>query len=173
VLLVRPLLGVRRQEVLRYLAAIGQDFRTDATNADPRFTRNRLRHEMLPLLRAEFNAEVDAALLRLAQQADESQRLIATLAEKLFHRAVTVSKSQVQIDSRQLAAEPPLLVREACKLAWTAAGWPLQKMGFDQWQELESLVTSKATAGVLNLPAGIRAERLGDRVNISQATHSP
>ena len=134
--LVRPLLGVSRQDVLTYLQQVGQDFRTDASNADSRFTRNRLRHQLLPLLRSEFNADVDAALLRLAHQADESQQLVAALAEELFRRAVIVSASHVEIDCRQLAIEPRLLVREACKLAWNAVGWPLQNMGFDQWQQL-------------------------------------
>jgi len=172
VLLVRPLIGVRRRDVRRYLEAIGQDFRTDTTNADPRFTRNRLRQELLPLLRTDFNLEVDTALLRLAQQADETQQLIAELAEKLFCRAVTISNNQIRIDCPPLADEPLLLVREACKLAWSAVGWPRQNMGFDQWQQLGTLVTSPAGVDTLNLPASVRAKRSGQQVKISQNTQT-
>lgn len=168
--LVRPLLGIRRQDVLRYLESIGQDFCTDPTNADLRLTRNRLRHDLLPRLRADFNDDVDAALLRLAQQADETQRLVAQLAEKLFRRTVKFANNQIQFDGHQLAAEQPLLVREVCKLAWNTAGWPLQDMGFDQWQQLHLLITSDATAGVLNLPASVRAERIG---YLTTATQNP
>jgi tRNA(Ile)-lysidine synthase len=167
--LVRPILGVRRHDVLKFLAEVGQDFRTDASNSDARFTRNRLRHHLLPMLRSEFNAEVDAALFRLAQQADESQQLAAALAEELSRRAVKISAAQVEIDCRQLAVEPPLLIREVCKLAWTAAGWPLQNMGFDQWQQLATLITTAATGGCLNLPTGIRAERQSERLKISRS----
>src|SRR5688572_29033082 len=46
--LIRPLLGARRSEVLAYLADIGQEYRHDASNLDRRFTRNRIRHELLP-----------------------------------------------------------------------------------------------------------------------------
>ncbi len=168
--LVRPFLGIHRQDVLKYLADVGQDFRTDATNLDTRFTRNRLRHELLPLLRSEFNAEVDAALLRLAQQADETQQLIAARAEELSRRAVRIASVQVEIDCRQLAAEPPLLIREVCKFAWTAAGWPLQNMGFDQWQQLAALVATDAKSGSLNLPSGIRAAKKGERLEISRSS---
>ena len=48
--LVRPLLTVSRQEVIAYLRAAGQAWREDETNRDPAFTRNRIRHELLPLL---------------------------------------------------------------------------------------------------------------------------
>ena len=87
VLLVRPLLAARRQDVLAYMQHIGQHFRHDTTNIDPRFTRNRLRHQLLPRLRSEFNIDVDAALVRLAEQAAESQQLIASQAERSVARS--------------------------------------------------------------------------------------
>ena len=46
--LVRPMLTLTRRDVVEYLSAIGQDYRTDATNQDTQWTRNRLRHELLP-----------------------------------------------------------------------------------------------------------------------------
>ncbi len=168
--LVRPMLGARRREVLQYLTEIGQDFRTDSSNADRRLTRNRLRGELLPFVRREFNAEVDEAILRLAQQARGTQQLVANLAEKLVERAIIVSPEQLRIDCRCLANEAPLLVREACKAAWTAAGWPLQDMGFSEWQQLQSLISSDALAGSRNLPGGFRAERRADQALISKST---
>ena len=50
--LIRPLLTVTRDEIIAYLAALNQPFREDSSNADPRFTRNRIRHELLPLLKS-------------------------------------------------------------------------------------------------------------------------
>ena len=49
--LVRPMLDLKRYDVLDYLTAIEQEYRTDATNEDIQWTRNRLRHELLPQLR--------------------------------------------------------------------------------------------------------------------------
>ena len=60
--LIRPLLDVSRDEVARfYLAAIGQPFREDATNADLGRTRSRIRHDLLPKLAAEYNPKVAEA----------------------------------------------------------------------------------------------------------------
>ncbi|MEX2317026.1 MAG: tRNA lysidine(34) synthetase TilS [Pirellulales bacterium] len=100
--LVRPLLAARRGEVLEYLAAVGQEYRTDDLNADARFTRNRLRHELLPLLREKLNPEVDSALLRLASQAGEAQRWLVVEAEAFVGRCVVIEMQR----GRQVA-DPP------------------------------------------------------------------
>lgn len=65
--IVRPLLCVSRQEVESYLAALGQSWREDESNLDRRFLRNRLRHELLPLLEREFNPNIRHALSDLAE----------------------------------------------------------------------------------------------------------
>ena len=56
--LIRPLLGVRRAELQTYLDALGQPYRHDQSNADLRFTRNRIRHQTMPQLREQYNAGV-------------------------------------------------------------------------------------------------------------------
>jgi len=67
---VRPLLGVRRPEILRFLADRGVPFVEDPSNADARFSRSRIRHTLLPLLRRE-NPRLDEALLALGREAAE------------------------------------------------------------------------------------------------------
>ncbi len=65
--IVRPLLGFRRAELEAYLREIGQKWREDASNADDRFTRNRVRHALLPLIEREFNPSVAENLSELAE----------------------------------------------------------------------------------------------------------
>ena len=64
---IRPLLSVRRAELEAYLREIGQDWREDSSNRDPRFTRNRVRAQLLPLLEREFNPSVVENLSELAE----------------------------------------------------------------------------------------------------------
>jgi len=70
----RPWLGVGRAEVLAYLQLLGQPWREDASNADLRFTRNWLRREALPLLRARHPGleEVLGRLARFQAQDDDA-----------------------------------------------------------------------------------------------------
>jgi tRNA(Ile)-lysidine synthase len=171
VTLIRPLLAVRRSEVLRYLAAIGQDYRSDKTNADLRFTRNRLRHELLPTIRKRYNQEVDEALLRLAAQAGEAQQVISGLADNLAEMCVRMDATTprfIRIDSRPLADQPPLLVREVFKVAWIQAKWPLQAMGFHEWTMLASLALAAEPLPRLNLPGDVFASRRDSEVVIER-----
>jgi tRNA(Ile)-lysidine synthase len=65
--IVRPLLAFRRRELEPYLNDIGQGWREDATNADGKFTRNRVRKLVMPLLEKEFNPSVAQNLAELAE----------------------------------------------------------------------------------------------------------
>jgi tRNA(Ile)-lysidine synthase len=69
---VRPLLGIRRSEIEAFLKARGQSWRDDASNQDVRLTRNRVRHELMPLLRS-FNPGIDRLLARTAAIARDEE----------------------------------------------------------------------------------------------------
>jgi tRNA(Ile)-lysidine synthase len=64
---VRPLLVFRRRALEEYLRAIGQEWREDSSNRDSKFTRNRVRAQLLPLLEREFNPSVMENLADLAE----------------------------------------------------------------------------------------------------------
>ena len=63
---IRPLLEVRHRELEAYLREVSQPWREDSSNLDPKFTRNRVRHTLLPLLEREFNPAVAHSLSELA-----------------------------------------------------------------------------------------------------------
>jgi len=141
--LIRPLLGVRRAELLAYLDELGQPFRQDPSNRDPRFTRNRIRHELLPVLAQRFNPGVVDAVLRLGTLAGEAQRVVDHLVEELAARSVVARDADfVQIDAGPLAEEPRYLVRELLVAVWRGQGWPVQSMGFGEWDELAGLIAA-------------------------------
>lgn len=71
--LVRPLLEIDRCEIEAWLRSRGIAWREDASNQDQSYARNRLRHEILPLLRAGFNPQLDAALSHLATLARDEE----------------------------------------------------------------------------------------------------
>jgi len=140
VTLIRPLLGLRRAELIEYLNDLGQSYCHDMTNDDIQFTRNRIRHGLLPILRKDFNPNVIDAILRLGSLAGEVQTLVDEIVCGLIDRCVVAREAgYVQIDVGQLAGKPSYAVREFFIAVWKECGWPMQSMGFVQWKELSDL----------------------------------
>ena len=71
--LIRPLLEIARGEIEAWLTESGIPWREDETNRDRTYARNRLRHEILPLLREGFNPQLDTALSNLATLAQDEE----------------------------------------------------------------------------------------------------
>src|SRR5882724_654803 len=85
---IRPLLKVRRVEIMEYLAAKKLSYREDKSNADTRFTRNRIRHELLPLLEREYNPAIRDVLLNTAEiLRDEDFYLLHHVAQRFYMAA--------------------------------------------------------------------------------------
>lgn len=167
VTLARPLLAVRRSDVLAYLASLGQPFREDETNRHPEFTRNRIRHELLPLVERDYNADIVAALLRTARQAREAHEVIRAAAESLADQCVSTNAGNAADDVADSGADrsdqpaaakitihcQPLrhanrhIVREMFVAIWRRQSWPRQAMRFDHWDALaEMAITEMAIA---------------------------
>jgi len=161
VTLIRPLLEVTRKEVVDYLARLGQAYRQDASNRDPRFTRARIRHELLPLLRRQYNERVDEALLRLGRLSGEMQQVIDSLVEDLQRRTVRDDAGgAVRVEADLLQDTPAYLLRELLISIWKSHGWPLQEMSFEKWEQLAAMVHSPTEAeSKRDLPGGISVER--------------
>jgi tRNA(Ile)-lysidine synthase len=165
---VRPLLGATRAEVREGLRESGQVWREDSSNADLSHTRNRIRHQLLPLLEREFNPGVTAALARLAAQADEVFRAeeaeaAALLAEAELPRA----GARVILDRERLTRAPRRAVRAALRLLWQREGWPAGAMSFAHWERLAGVVFDDAEA--IELPGRVRARRCGRVVQVGRS----
>jgi tRNA(Ile)-lysidine synthase len=154
--LIRPMLDVTRLEVMEYLQIKGQPFRQDSSNHDRRFTRNRIRQELLPLLEGEFNPAVVLNLCRLADQAAEEYGRVEEKAKRLLVEAELPRAGSLLILNRQrLSSAPRFLVREAFRLAWSREGWPMARIGFEEWDRLTRVAFGELQA--VDMPGGIRA----------------
>lgn len=166
VTLVRPLLAVRRAEVEAYLSERNLDYCEDSTNRDVRYTRNRIRHELMPRLESDYNANVRQSLLRLGNLAGQCQAVIDTQAAELATRAAdSLRDSGVTIDTTTLSIAHPYLVREVLIRVWRNQHWPLQGMGFDDWEKLASMALGQPPSQVKHdFPGGVFAEKKGHRL---------
>lgn len=90
---LRPLLPFSRSELSAYAQEHGLAWREDRSNADVRFRRNRVRHELLPLLRERFNPQINASLLRLAAIAGESDDHLRHAAQQALQDTLMAEES--------------------------------------------------------------------------------
>jgi tRNA(Ile)-lysidine synthase len=171
VVLIRPLLSLRRWDIVEFLAAVGQEFREDHSNRDRAFTRNRLRHELLPYLTEQFNPQVTDALGRLATLAAEAQTVVDRQVDRLRRRAVVKqSDLRIVLDIGPLRHAQPFLVCELLRQLWVTQAWPLQEIGQADLQRLADLV--RIAHGACELPGGVMAKRSRGSLTIERSTAS-
>lgn len=167
--ILRPFLEVRRAEIVAWLRAIGQPWREDASNQDARFTRNRIRHQLLPQL-AAWNPRIAGQLAHMAVIArDEEAWWQAELARLLpglllpgkpvrgGGRAVSTQAGEgsVSVELDRLRPLPPALRRRVLRAAAVQLGCPLN---FEQTERLLAMAEPEGSRRQ-QLAADLRAER--------------
>jgi tRNA(Ile)-lysidine synthase len=175
--ILRPLLHVRRAELEEYLRSLSQPWQTDSSNSDEAFTRNRVRHHLLPILR-DYNPAVDRTLAHLAELAlddeahwqEEVERVLPQLLlpgkpVRGGGRAVSTAAGtkSVAIELERLRGFDPALRRRIFRGAARSLG---ARLSFDDTARLLALAGFGADPTVsgkpgskLHLGRGLRAER--------------
>ncbi|MFG0265158.1 MAG: tRNA lysidine(34) synthetase TilS [Rhodopirellula sp. JB055] len=163
----RPLLPVRRETLRAGLREIGQTWREDASNKLTHYTRNWLRHDVLPLIEDRYPSAVEA-MQRASQLQRETNEMIRRLAQRWLEIYSTFDDDQWIIhpsrqansaerhspNNERVNGEPasdqgwmterPIIVA-ASQLAWDQVGWPRGAMTMEHWQRLASLASSAIT----------------------------
>lgn len=183
--ILRPLLSIRRTEIEAFLQSRNQPWRTDSTNADTTYTRNRIRHELMPQLRT-FNPSIDQTLSNLAELArEEESRWQAELSRVLPQlllpgkpvrgggRAVSTSlgASSVAIELDRLRPLDPALRRRVLRAAARQLGF---RLSFDDTTRLLALAgfatvptVAARTGASVHLAKGLRAQRTARELQLS------
>jgi tRNA(Ile)-lysidine synthase len=150
--------------LLAHLHSLPQPYRTDSSNADPRFTRNRIRAELLPLLRT-FNPGIVDVLGRLSVQAEE---LFADLETETATLLADVELPQAGalliLDAVKLEAIGEAKVRRILRTLWDREGWPTNAMTFDHWKRAAAIALGAHPAA--DFPDGMHVRRVGRVVQI-------
>lgn len=161
---VRPLLTVTRADIIAHLAELGQPFREDSSNADPRFTRNRIRHELLPLLRT-FNPDVVTALARLAEHASEAHAIIVEKAAEVLAKAERPRVgSTIVLDVADLGTSRAV-VRSVLRLVWEREAWTQEQMDAEAWDRACAVACRELPA--CDFPGGISMRHTGRVVQLA------
>jgi tRNA(Ile)-lysidine synthase len=174
--ILRPMLATTRSQVERYLAGLGQTWVEDASNADLAFTRNRIRHDLLPQLN-QWNPRIREHFSQMAVLArDEElfwQAEIARLAPHLLLTGRPVrgggraasEESTIALDVVRLAALPAAVQRRLLRYAAGSLGVSLD---FDATEALRRLGLEGRAGQQLALPGPLTAERSPRELRITR-----
>ena len=159
---VRPFLELPRTTTRAACAALGLTPWQDPHNADPRFTRVRLREEVLPLLEDVLQGGVAAALARTAAQLREDADALDRLAAELRGRAAAGPELEVTV----LAPAPDALRRRVLR------GWLLEAGAAEltdaHLRAVDALIGEWRGQGAVWLPGGLEAGRAHGRLRVNR-----
>jgi tRNA(Ile)-lysidine synthase len=137
---VRPLIRHRRRDVLRYLEYLGQPYRTDPTNLTPKYARNRVRLDIMPVLEdlypgAGENVARTASLLR------EDLEALEDLVDGLIRRR----EDEVAVALDELRRAPPALRRYSVREAYSVVAPDATPLGSAAVERILELVRGERT----------------------------
>ena len=172
---VRPLLGTTRAEVEAYLKALGQEWREDSTNLHVTFTRNRIRHELLPLLEG-WNPRLKEHLAQMAELArDEEawwdaetgrQAAGVILEGKPVRGGGRAASEGLGLDLARLGTLDPAVQRRVIRRAAGKLGFAPD---FSGTEALRELALGGRAGQQCELAGGLRAERTHRELRITAA----
>lgn len=135
--IVRPMLDVTRDAIVAYLQDRNEVWREDASNADVRFRRNRIRHELLPQLERDWNPELTRALAHTAQLAWDEEQFWKSYTAPIAHRVFQFRGNTATADASILMSHPVAVARRLVR-------WMLERIKGDarqiEHQHVESVL---------------------------------
>jgi tRNA(Ile)-lysidine synthase len=169
----RPLLAISREQTVRACRALDVPVWDDPHNADRRFVRSRIRHEVLPFLEKELGSGVAEGLVRTARlagaDADLLERLAAELAEGAgLATAAWSTAGEVSLQIAVLADAPAALRWRVLRLAAIAAGSPAGELFASHVASLDDLVLRWHGQRFVTLPGHVVARRRGPEIHLER-----
>lgn len=151
--IIRPMLEISRAEVEEFLNSLDQPWREDLTNADVTYTRNRIRHELLPLLERDYNPNIREVLAEAAEVARDEDAFWEAFIEALARAVIRVSEEGATLQFEGEATQSPAVRRRLLRQAADRSGLHLD---FDHVEQLLELI-GKPKGVEVELPRGWRA----------------
>ena len=175
-LIVRPLLECTRESIREYLKREGVPFREDSSNADLRYSRNRIRQELMPFLEKHFNPRLVQIIARETSIARETWSFMQDAAKEAFQRLQSRSGDGLSLSINKLLELHPALQKQVIRQALKALLGSLGGITAAHIDGILALGTKGRSGSQVRIPGGCAAIRQFDelllRRSVSPATPS-
>ena len=150
--LMRPLLFVQRSEIEAYCRERNLSFCHDSTNDDVRYTRNRIRKELLPYLQQQFNQQLVTALGQTAQLTAMDNAFACHHAQKFYGEQVAANDKLLECGAEKLLAEFEAVSTRVIRLMWEQKAVPGSELGFEHIKAVLRLLQNGSSGKAVMLP---------------------
>ena len=173
--IIRPLIRIKRPEIMAYVAEEGLAYVTDSSNQDMRFLRNRIRNHLIPLLENSYSPAITGTITRLADILRNEEEWLEEVLEPIYSAAVTTGPGgQTVVSIPALLESHPAVVRRIIRKALAGLKGNLRRITFKHIDAAVRLLLLGPADGSLDLPDGIKIKRENDQMFFSKnkrATH--
>jgi len=164
---IRPLLGLHRDDLRAHLALHKIPFREDASNQDRSFLRNRIRHELLPLL-AGYNPAISDRLAATADLLAEDGLLLEQLTRQTWQQLAHQADGWASLSLNLLTGQPGAMRMRLYRMALAEIGGDLRRIERKHCLAVDLLLQTGKTGGRVALPKGLTALLTSDRLLIAR-----
>ncbi|MDD5153476.1 MAG: tRNA lysidine(34) synthetase TilS [Desulfovibrionales bacterium] len=169
---IRPLLEASRADILSYLTANKFSFRIDSSNEARGFLRNRIRHDLLPMLETNFNPRIRRILLQTASILREDETLLASMAEEAWTGLAKLEEGPegrvIALDLRRYQEIPRPIQMRVMQKGLELSGTRLKDIGFRHLESIQSLAMKDGPYRRISLPGEVTVERIYQELRFSR-----
>lgn len=159
-LLIRPLIKVSSLQIHQYLSLYHLEFRIDSSNLKPIFLRNRVRLQLLPLLRNEYNPKIDNAFIQLSKIIGiDDDYMNEVVNHALPQVIIEHKKKMIVMDVDKLSGLHPAIQTRVIRKAIAMIKDDTNGFNYQHIQGIRQLITSIHPQAKLSLPFSISAQR--------------
>ena len=154
---IRPLLSVKKDEILTYLKKKNISYCIDPTNKETKFFRNKIRLELLPLLSKQYNRNIKKLLTNMADNISTDYSYLESQSQKLFTRLAKCSSNNknVRIDLKQYSLQHPALKRMIIRNGIKQLKGNTNRFTLTHFREIEDFLQNRPQKSTVHLPRNI------------------
>jgi len=152
--IIRPLINILKDEILSYLAYERIPYRVDMTNIDKKILRNRIRHELIPVLES-YNPRIKRSLINMAESVSQDIDFIESTKGE-------IAKMPLTSKIRDLLIQPESVRKEIFKSLFEAAGGDIKKLTYRHWKNMDYFLRTSSIGKALDLPGHVKVTKTKD-----------
>lgn len=158
--IVRPMISVKRSEIIDFLEAKGLRYVSDKSNNDMRYLRNRVRYQLIPLLKESYNPRIVENLNRLSLIIRCEEKWIERNINSIFKKfTISIGNDKIILSAAGIDEIDPAAQRRVIRKAIAEVKGDLRRITFSHIDSAISLLKSGQPIASIDLPDRIRIER--------------